>query len=126
VVGIMIKEARSGTTVGRFRLSPSYQPLALHYLAAGESGQAELLIVGLRSNGALGLQRRSLAGGRASRARPTLPLKARYVPSDTALIRLSRDGRVVLALAGADWRGRFRLEVRDAISGALLLDRALP
>ena len=126
VAGILIKETGSGTTVGRFRLSPSYQPLALHYLAAGESGQAELLVVGLRANGALGLQRRSLAGGRASRAGPTLPLKARYVPSDTALIRLGEDGRTVLALAGADWRGQFRLEVRDAVSGALLLDRALP
>ena len=126
VVGILIKETRSGTTVGRFRLSPSYQPLALHYLAAGESGQAELLVVGLRANGALGLQRRSLAGGRASRAGPTLPLKARYLPDDTALVRLGEDGRMVLALAGADWRGHFRLEVREAVSGALLLDRALP
>ena len=126
VAGILIKETGSGTTVGRFRLSPSYQPLALHYLAAGESGQAELLVVGLRANGALGLQRRSLAGGRASRAGPTLPLKARYMPDDTAVLRLGEDGRMILALAGADWRGQFRLEVRDAVSGALLLDRALP
>jgi hypothetical protein len=72
------------------------------------------------------LQRRALADGQPGRAGPTLPLKARYVPTDTALLRLGEEGRIVLALAGADWRGQFRLEVRDAVSGALLLDRALP
>ena len=38
VAGILIKETGSGATVGRFRLSPSYQPLALHHLPAGGSG----------------------------------------------------------------------------------------
>ena len=122
IVGVLIKEIDSGKTVARYRFSPNYLPTRLlHIPVPGSAGV--LGVIGQRGNGNIALQRRDLDSGNALE---NVRFRAHYAPDDAALLKLpGQDSSKGVAIIGFDAFGHARLEVRDASTGAVLLNRDL-
>ena len=122
LVGVIIKELGSGKTVAKYRFSPNHVPMRLlHVPTLGGAGM--LGVIGQRSNGSIALQRRNLDTGEALE---NVRFRAHYAPDDAALLKLpGQDSSEGVAIIGFDAFGHARLEVRDASTGAVLLNRDL-